>query len=416
MKILITKLAITFGFVLGLYLFLNSIFHPEPTTEMIAAAVQAKLFFLHFKLSNLGRSDTILPLAIFIPNILLIVPAVYLFAASLSKTSKQFFVILVLFSLSPFIWQAVFSSAVQAVIIFLSCLYLYLRKTQYRLLPLILLIFYTPLSWLISIFLVLFDKSDKIKSSIPLVLIPLALLISIYISKDKLVDWFSPLNPQSYRFENDIHRQSELNAKVPILGKILYNKYLSTPGIILKNSASILDWDRAFFIAHSGKSENRPFDKPQFTWLELPIIIIAILRSKRSALKILALLLIASLSATVIRSSVDQSTFVWLILSVVIFSQLPNLKFLFLSFFLLGRIIYLNLDMQNNLGYPRTLSAYIEVLEDLQKYPDQKIFFTDRLGQPHLYLTYLGAISPDDLASSLSTTLAVSLPKIYLKL
>lgn len=344
MKKAIFKIVLAFGIVFFLYLILIFTFHPEPSIDTISS-------YIHFP--NLH------PILIFLPNLLLIASSVYLFSLALTKSLKEYLIVTVIFSLSPFLWQAVFTSPAQSIIVFLVSLCLFLRKTKYFLFPL----------------------------SICLLIISISLI--------------APLNPLRYRFENDIHRQSELNAGVPILGKILYNKYLSVPGTVLKNALSSLDWDRGFFISYSGKSENRPFDKLQFTFLELPIIILALIKYKKDALKIILLLFVASLNSTSSNTALDPSIFVWMIFAALIFTRMSRFPLLFLVPFFLGRVIYLNLDMQNNLGFPRTVSAYLEVANDLKKYPDKKIFFTDRLGQPHLYLTYLGLIPSKDLAASL---------------
>lgn len=345
MKSSFLKIAISFGTIVFFYLVLLLFFRPEPSIDIISS-------YIHLPILNSNL--------IFVPNLLFIILSVYLFSSSLTKSIKNYLLVTIIFSLSPFLWQAVFTSPAQSIIIFLVSLCLFFKKSKYFFIP-----FLTSL-----------------------------LIIGVSLT--------SSLNPMRYRFENDIHRQSELNAGVPFLGKILYNKYLSAPGTVLKNAMSKLDWDRGFFISYSGKSENRPFDKLQFTFLELPILVFALIKYKKYALKIILLLIASALYSTDSHTALDPSIFVWMLFSALIFKILPRIPLFILLPIFFGRLIYLNLDMQNNLGFPRTVSAYLEVTSDINKFSDKKVYFTDRLGQPHLYLTYLGLIPPNDLSASIS--------------
>lgn len=228
------------------------------------------------------------------------------------------------------------------------------------------------------------------------------------------------LTPAQYGFYTDVHRQADLVAGVPALGKLYYNKYLVIVRNILLNTASLLDPDRIFFVSSSGKAPADMRLYPQLTLLELPILVWGLyLLLKRKHYFLLSLPILAAFISSLFRLPAqpiayqnDPGWLVFFILTAIVVITLPkifknNLHLILVSLLiLLLRLTLVNVSFTDNGNQKKLFAAYSNLSQNLTPFStDQKIAVTDRLGQPHVYLTYFGAIPLTDFRQSLQPKL-----------
>lgn len=223
------------------------------------------------------------------------------------------------------------------------------------------------------------------------------------------------LAPSQYGFYTDIHRQADLVALTPFVGKLFYNKYVTVFRHLWQSAAALLDWDRYIFISSSGKAPLGSHYYPQLTLFELPILLYGLyLLLKRRRYLLFALPFIAAFATAIISApaaplgyQADPGWPVWFALSLIMVITLPEIfkqsKTLILAclFLLLFRLTLVNVSFTDNTSAKQTFLAYQRLSQALVSLPQSlnpmpQVTITDRLGQPHVYLTYFGAISQSD--------------------
>lgn len=228
------------------------------------------------------------------------------------------------------------------------------------------------------------------------------------------------LSPTQYGYYTDIHRQADLVAGSPLIGKIYYNKYLVVTRNILFNTASLLDPDRIFFISSSGKAPLGSRLYPQLSLLELPILIwglFLLLRKKQYFL--FSLPIVVALFTSLIQQSADPLAYqtdpawlVWFVLTLIVIITIPKIckknthLILTCIAILLLRFSLVIISFTDNPNPHRIFSAYQNLSQSLKELaPDQKVYLTDRLGQPHVYLTFFDVFTLSDFKTSLTAGL-----------
>ncbi len=311
------------------------------------------------------------------------------------------------------IWYAI------NIIFLLVSAYLFLRK--YRLATLFLFlsapwcIQLITLSPAFSLLILGLSLSLTLKGYLKLFGIPTIIVATYLLLPD--IDITTALNPRTYGFYLDVHRSADNVAGLPLLGKLYYNKYLTVFRHLFLNAASYLDWDRFTFISSSGKAPLNQYWYPQLTVWELLLIIFSLkklyFKHKRLLLYLFGAALISSIVS--IRPqpevfSTDSGWLVWFfltLLSAISFSYLSNRWFApLLLLVLISRATLVNISLQDHPQPNQVYQSYQLLAAELKSLPTNKrIFITDRLGQPHVFLTHFGVISRADYLNSLRGTL-----------
>jgi hypothetical protein len=335
-------------------------------------------------------------------------------------------IIFLTFILSPWVWRTSIESVSSSLIIFCLSIFLTTNNIIVRTLSLTIALISSAASFIIFPLLIITNQiysKNKPQESIIHLLISFIVIILIFKTSPTIFTntYFPNIKPETYGYQIDIHRQADLVGGSPVLGKIYYNKYVFVARQISNRIFSYLDWDRFLFIKSSGKSDNPHFDFPQFTWIELPLIVAGIIYSLKQKPKLIFFILATAISAAVVSLETDPGIFLWfslIIIEMYAINQLFNQKYQLLTclFFvtcLICKTSLVNLSF-NETNYSRDrYDAYLEMSKLLKQKQSEKFIITDEIGQPHIYLTYFDVFPLTLLQQSLSQ--AKSLDKDYFR-
>lgn len=325
---------------------------------------------------------------------------------------------LLFFILSPVVFQAVTSSVNAPLLLLLFSIYVYSKKGWVKSLVVIAGLLVSFAAWPLFFLLVIIEmpKSKNIKSTLLRLAgyITLVVILVNGINFKELISTYYPiLIPKTHGFYVDIHRQADLVANVPLLGKVFYNKYVVIPRMIFEQFIKYFDWDLLVFHSASGKFTSNPPTFALITLFELPIFIYSLYLGLRKKITGVKFLLITATSMALYQFEEDLILiyfFIIIYLSLQAWQVIDkrihkSLLLVLISLVFLGRIILINHSQSELSSLGNTYNQYEELANYLNSNKlSTPIILTDRLGQPHIYLTYFNVNSIEDLRENLANT------------
>lgn len=414
------------------------LYSPKPSYWLIVDYLQAKSLLLSGQMLNLGKFHLVSNV-VGIPRltlpVLILSPAIFLRLSSPSALIFTNFILITICGvilikkvnfhgkllglgfllLSPLIVQVITDSVRFPMLLLFFLLYIFSSKHKIKTIATIMGLlssFYTiPLLFFIMIIELFSSKKKR------LVLIRLAVLlfISFVLTKDifdqVISIYFPALSSTTYAYFIDIHRQADVSMGVPWIGKIFYNKYVIISGQVTNNLFKYFDWDYLTFNSASGKFTSTPPTFAILSLFEIPVVIYFLYLGIKNKRNEILYLLVSILTLAI--SNVPNSLYLicWFLLFYLILSNWMTLasktsKIVYIVAFLLiipSRFILVNHAAVNS------KDAFYYAYEELSEYIksnnlEKPIYMTDRLGQPHIYLAYLGIIPFDSLRENLAIT------------
>lgn len=399
-------------------------YDPKPSFLLIANYIEASTLTKISLLFNLiGIEKLALPSILLIPflktpnstfllfglNILLIFSSAYLLWEKTRAPAYLFPLII----FAPTATSAISITLEASMLLFTFCLFIYTNKDIVRILAGFIGILTSFAAW--PIFLILFIgnfiKTRKLINLVSLMSVSVVVFLILNTHPDIISQYFPTTLSRTHGFYTDIHRQADLVGEAPLLGKLFYNKYIVIPRMIFNQGAKYLDWDYLVFHTATGKYTAEPPTFALFSVFELPIIISSLyflirgrISGKLAVVAILFSLSIYSNDTILIPTYYFVLTYLFLqTWNKLKFLQHKSLIIFILPLIFWGRIVLINHKEVELSKFGSAYKVYEEVVPYLAR-SDKEILFTDRIGQPHIYLAYLKAIDTKSIASALADT------------
>jgi hypothetical protein len=436
-----------FSWLSGLVLFLlifsvfTLLYSPRPDLPMLIEYLEAKSAFLtkllldksevQFISNSIGVPQLILPSFLFTPlallkidnpsillsvNYLLILTGGHLLVRHFRK-NKLSIIFLVLFTLSPIVFTSMTTSVGVGWILFLFSAYLSTKKVWIRNLVAFLVILSSFAAWPLFLMLTLFElfeKEQKKKVFFRLIIILTLIFLLSKSAGANLVDTYFPiLKIKNHGFYLDIHRQADFVAGYRVIGRIFYNKYVVVIRKVLEQTVKFFDWDFLVFHTASGKYTSEIPTFALMSIFELPLLLYAIYLMAKKKIKGLKFILITAFCLAIFAKDNLLILTYWLSLSYLLFQTLAiiskaipkKLFFFYMMLIIFGRLILINQSQEELALLGNRFNIYSELANYLKKADVvNPVFITDRLGQPHIYLTFFNVTSIGDLQQNLSVT------------
>lgn len=350
-------------------------------------------------------------------NYALISMSAFIFIKNLSSNKPNIIIIFfVCFLLSPPLVTVLNYSVEVSLLLFLITIYIFTKNNYFKITSFIFALISSFAAWPILFFCVIKDIITKKNLGFAVIKLVIFMLIVLLVSNGKseniINSYFPILKPQTHGFYIDIHKQADFVSGVPFLGKIFYNKYIVIFRQVVEETFTHFDWDYLVFHSSSGEFNSNPPTFSIMTIFELPFLIYTLYLVFKKRILHFDFIVILSLSLALYNFNQDInlifSFFVsfYILQTILIVSKRISFGFLTLlmGLIIVGRLVLIDYSV-SELGKYQLFDVYKEMSiyitnSDLPK----PLYITDRLGQPHLYTTYFGLNSIDELRSSLENT------------
>jgi hypothetical protein len=325
---------------------------------------------------------------------------------------------MILLLVSPIVLPIITSSVNSSFLLFLFTVYIFSNRERVKIPALILALLSSFASWPLFILMLIFEftKSRQKRTVVAklIILVLMVLLVSNGRESEIVNTYFPILKVETHGFYIDIHRQADLVAGIPQVGRIFYNKYIVVLRAVFEEFAKYFDWDYLVFQSASGKFASDTLTFALITIFELPFLIYGLYLGIKKKIKGLVYLPMAGLSMALYKND-NALLLVFLMLTCYVFLQawkrvrkiLPkSIFFIYTALIIFGRGVLVYHSQSEFKARGSTYEVHEELVGFLKTHKvNSPIFLTDRLGQAHIYLTYFGVNSLSELKDNLAVTL-----------